>query len=980
MFCDSLEVYGADWTPAIFEEFVKRRGYELRPRLYELLVDTSESRQLRIDVGRTLSELYEDNFLKVFQRWAAGHGVPFRIQSYGEPPATMSSYRFADLFEGEGWGWTRIPETRWASSAANIYGRSVVSAEVWTWVHSPSFRATPLDLQGEAHEHFLSGVNQLIGHGWPYSPSNGPGLGWIFYAAGALDDRNPWWPVATDLFASLHRLSWLLQQGTPVRPVKIYIPASDAYADAGGTEPNNLYRVVRRLIPESIPRTIREAGLDYDLIDDDAMSVLDPAHAGLVVVPAGTTTPPETGRWLDAVHAAGGTVITDVATLADHLPPAPISPQQDVGVVHRRLDDGDIYFLANTGPEPRTLTFDEPMERWTATSDETTLALTLHPYESAVLVKSTSPTTLGATEPSEVAGAVLGQWSVAFDNDIRPVDLPHRWEDDPALTTYSGAATYQTELYLPETTGRLFLDFGPGEPVAPDSEPYLPPNSYRALITPPVGVAAEVYLNDTRCGTLLGSTVPPRHHRRRARGRERPTHRRTQHRGQRALRRPAPTSNGRRRHRGVRPPLRPPARRARHRLPQLGSSRRTDDRPVVEENQLVRGARLGEAFVVVDDLGDDEGEELLGEDRVKTGLGGERAEPGDLSLFAGLVCRWHPCSGLEGTDLLRALEALGEQVDQRSVDVVDAAAEPGEFLGGIVCDHAPSFSGGRFGLRPGPGTGRGPARRTRATTRHPLVDAVEQPMKSRSGGSRSGAKPKHRTPSLFQDLASVPPHIRYGADRLCGSSASQARLIASTSAAVELGLQRRCPGRRLALHLVAEQLGDGVEELVLVARQEPAVDRGGGLAGDHVHLVAGVEHRRVGGVADGRAEHPANVPSFASVSACRRGRARCRARPPSGVQELRTRRREPHRPLVGADPGDRGGQAGDRVVVVDHRPVTRPAAGRQLHPGHALLGRLDQVEPQVVRGPWSRTRRPRRCASVQSATAPDGPRRATGAP
>ena len=496
VFCDSLEVYKGDWTPGIFEEFAKRRGYDLRPRLYELFADTGEWRQLRIDFGRTLSELYEDNFLKVFQQWAAGHGVPFRIQSYGEPPATMSSFRFADIFEGEGWGWTRIPETRWASSAAAIYGRSVVSAEVWTWVHSPSFRATPLDLQGEAHEHFLSGVNQLIGHGWPYSPTDGPGLGWIFYAAGALDDRNPWWPVATDLFASLHRLSWLLQQGTPVRPVKIYIPASDAYADTGADEPNNLYRVVRRLIPESIPRTIREAGLDYDLIDDDAIAVVDPADVPLIVVPEGTTTPPETKRWLDAVVASGGQVVTDPA---EYLPAAPITPPPGVGVVHRRLDDGDFYFVANTGAEPRTLTFDRPMENW-STSDEPTLALTLYPYESAVLSPTTGTATTAPTE--QVVGPVQGNWSVAFDHNIRPVTLPHRWEDDPELATYSGSATYEVELQLEHTDGKLFLDFGPGEPVAPDSEPYLPSNSYRALIIPPVGVAAEIYLNETPCGTL----------------------------------------------------------------------------------------------------------------------------------------------------------------------------------------------------------------------------------------------------------------------------------------------------------------------------------------------------------------------------------------------------------------------------------------------------------------------------------------------
>ncbi|MDX2974459.1 glycosyl hydrolase [Kribbella solani] len=496
VFCDSLEVYDADWTPAIFEEFASRRGYEPRPRLYELRSDT----RLRTDFRRTLSELYEDNFVKVFQRWAAGHGVPFRIQSYGEPPATMSSYRFADLFEGEGWGWTGTPETRWASSAANIYGRSVVSAEVWTWVHSPSFRATPLDLQGEAHEHFLSGVNQLIGHGWPYSPSDGPGLGWIFYAAGALDDRNPWWPVAAELFGALHRFSWLLRQGTPVRPVKIYVPPSGEL---------NLYRAARNVIPESVPRTIREAGLDFDLVDDDAIAVLDPAEVRLIVVPEDEW--PTTGRWLDAVRAAGGTIVSDPATLAETLPRAPIEVPPEVGVVHRRLDDGEVYFVANTGTSVQTITLDRPIEQWSTRAAEpiTGQVVTLHPYEAAALFPATT------AQPSHrLAGTagtavpVAGPWFVDFGNGSRHVDLPHRWEDE--LPAYSGSATYTTNLHLPsntissyeDRTTRLLLDFGPGEPVAPGTESYLPPNSYRALITPPIGVAAEIWLNHIHCGAI----------------------------------------------------------------------------------------------------------------------------------------------------------------------------------------------------------------------------------------------------------------------------------------------------------------------------------------------------------------------------------------------------------------------------------------------------------------------------------------------
>jgi hypothetical protein len=261
--------------------------------------------------------------------------------------------------------------------------------------------------------------------------------------------------------------------------------------------------VVRRLIPDSVPRTIREAGLDFDLIDDDALAVVDPAAVPLVVVPDGTTMPAETRRWLDEVVAAGGQVITDIATLADQLPVAPLAAPTDVGVVHRRLDDGDLYFVANTGPEPRTLTLDEPLEHWNplTAAPTVTSTITLHPYEAAILLPATDLPE--SPEPAEEpVGVVVGGWSVAFGDDVRGVSLPHRWEDDPALATYSGSATYSTEIELPATSEQILLDFGPGAPVPPDSEPYLPANSYRALITPPIGAAADIWLNDTHCGSL----------------------------------------------------------------------------------------------------------------------------------------------------------------------------------------------------------------------------------------------------------------------------------------------------------------------------------------------------------------------------------------------------------------------------------------------------------------------------------------------
>ena len=62
----------------------------------------------------------------------------------------------------------------------------------------------------------------------------------------------------------------------------------------------------------------------------------------------------------------------------------------------------------------------------------------------------------------------------------------------------------------------------------------------------------------------------------------------------------------------------------------------------------------------------------------RPGLVGERPQSGDLALLAGRVRGRQVPLGLEQTDLLGALEALGEQVHEGGVDVVDAAAQARE--------------------------------------------------------------------------------------------------------------------------------------------------------------------------------------------------------------------------------------------------------------------------------------------------------------
>jgi hypothetical protein len=286
VFCDSLEVFGSDWTPALPEEFRRRRGYELTPHLPALLPEAEgEAAAIRHDFGQTLTELVDEEFMAPLLEWSRNHKVLLRVQAYGIPPASLSSYRYVDLPEGEGAQWNGWTASRWAASAAHWLGRPVTHSETWTWIHSPVFRATPLDFKAEADQHFLQGINQLVGHGWPYSPEVVGRPGWRFYAAGVMNDHNPWWHVMPDLTACLARISFMLRQGEPANEVALYAPIHDAWASFTLGRVNLFQATGERLGKSVIPRLL-EAGYQFDLVDDRMITELARVEKGRLVVVA----------------------------------------------------------------------------------------------------------------------------------------------------------------------------------------------------------------------------------------------------------------------------------------------------------------------------------------------------------------------------------------------------------------------------------------------------------------------------------------------------------------------------------------------------------------------------------------------------------------------------------------------------------------------------------------------------------------------
>lgn len=420
VFSDSLEDYGSDWTPALLNEFQRRRGYDLRPHLLALVMNAGpQTAAIRHDWGRTLTELADENFLAPMRAWAAAHHTLLRSQSYGYPPVTLSSNRLADLPEGEGKATfmmgREFSDTRWAASAGHLFHRPVISSETWTWLHSPAFRATPLDMKAEADLHFLQGINQLVGHGWPYSPQSAGEPGWRMYAAAALNAHNPWFFAMPDLTRYLQRVSFALRQGEPANDVALLLPNDDVWASftagfqkkssykspAGFDESGSNVSIDEQMdgfLGKQVIAQVLDAGFNLDFIDADAIDGVGiPYH--VLILPAVDRLPVATYEKILAFARSGGIVIAtgrmpatapglihvaedsarlkelsrnlfggatatahfvaDESRLGEELkkeltPDMALSvPVPEIGFLHRKLPGGDLYFVANTANETK---------------------------------------------------------------------------------------------------------------------------------------------------------------------------------------------------------------------------------------------------------------------------------------------------------------------------------------------------------------------------------------------------------------------------------------------------------------------------------------------------------------------------------------------------------------------------------------------------------------------------------------------------
>jgi alpha-L-rhamnosidase len=587
VFSDSLEDYASDWTPALLDEFQRRRGYDLRPHLLALVMkDAPDAAAVRHDWGRTLTELADENFLAPMQAWAAAHHTLLRSQTYGFPPVTLYSNRLADLPEGEGKAtfmmWREFSDTRWAASAGHLFHRPVISSETWTWLHSPAFRATPLDMKAEADLHFLQGINQLVGHGWPYSLQSAGEPGWRMYAAAALNAHNPWFFAMPDLTRYLQRVSFALRQGDPANDVALLLPNDDVWAsfsagfqkrpsptsplgfDESGSNVT-IDEQMDKFLGKQVIAQVLDAGFNLDFIDADTIDSVGIPYR-VLILPAVDRLPVATYEKILAFAQKGGIVIATRRTPATA--PGLIHAQQDsvrvrelsqtlfhggmatahfvadetalgaelakdatpdmklslatpeIGFIHRKLPDGDLYFVANTSNETKRVhaefrNVSRHAEIWDAFSGEVAglpdpgnIELDLEAYGSRLIYFTNAATaaTVQPTRRETVKADLSTAWKVTFSDAAlnKNMDRLASWSDDAATRYYSGQATYEKNFdlpldRLPERT-RFLLDFGEGTRTPLPS----PPGEHNmwAYLDGPIRDAAEVYVNGKLAGVV----------------------------------------------------------------------------------------------------------------------------------------------------------------------------------------------------------------------------------------------------------------------------------------------------------------------------------------------------------------------------------------------------------------------------------------------------------------------------------------------
>ena len=505
-FNDSYEVEAATWTPTLFEEFEKRRGYKLENYLRQLL---SGDTKILSDYRETLGDLLLENFTQQWTAWAHKHGAITRNQAHGSPANLIDCYAAVDIPEIEGFGLSEFGikglrqdqgKTRkndsdfsmlkYAPSAAHICGKPYTSSETFTWL-TEHFRTSLSQLKPDIDLMFCAGVNHMFFHGTCYSPKNDPWPGWKFYASIDMSPTNSIWRDAPYFMQYVERCQSFLQMGQPDNDFLVFLPVRDMWQK----NPQKLLmqfsiHAMGKLAPEFIQSILEidRAGFDCDYISErllmgveykDGMlqTAAGTRYKGLVI-PGSGNMPESVKAHIDSLKAQGAYIIygTRAADLMAAAKPEAMKTECGLKAIRRKNATGYHYFIANLSPDdiedklPLAVSFKDaawfnPLngEIMPANISGDSIAIRLRSGESMILQTYDEPLAdnqnlTAQSQKSIIKNQIVldGPWKLSFTEEAPKVNQtftltkPQVWNtlDNDSAKVTMGTGVYTTHMKL----------------------------------------------------------------------------------------------------------------------------------------------------------------------------------------------------------------------------------------------------------------------------------------------------------------------------------------------------------------------------------------------------------------------------------------------------------------------------------------------------------------------------------------------------
>ena len=291
-FGDSFELpylaSGIKWSTGLIEEFEKRKGYDITqylPAIWWQLGDISPG--IRYDVNDFLNEIGREAFFETFLGWCEENGVKGRIQPYGFETDILQAAGLTHIPEMEitpgekdqhPWFDTRIGPKKYVASGAHIYGRDIISAEAFTFLHWERYRATLEEIKIAADGFLRSGATKFYNHGYSFLPERDLAPSRRMPWAPQINPTNVWWEYYPKLTQYIARSSFLLRQGSFAPDIAIYSPLANQWSK------NTLdaRRWTRSFDWGELGNLLISNGYDFDLLNDDALQNIAGFEKGLI--------------------------------------------------------------------------------------------------------------------------------------------------------------------------------------------------------------------------------------------------------------------------------------------------------------------------------------------------------------------------------------------------------------------------------------------------------------------------------------------------------------------------------------------------------------------------------------------------------------------------------------------------------------------------------------------------------------------------